>query len=100
MELEKRMYHWFPILDETTNETCYVHVDVYTRWYEAKHGKFPNLPENGGYLHGDFVDAGGKVGHPDQKMQPIILVLQDETIYASCEANKRAWQKDNGDTTM
>ena len=92
LELEKRMYHWFPIFHETTNKTHYVHVDVYTRWYEAKHGKFPNLPEHGGYLHGDFVDAGGKVGHPDPKMQPIILVLQDEPIYASRQTNKNARQ--------
>jgi hypothetical protein len=100
MELEKRMYHWFLIKDEVTNEKRWVHVDVYSRWHEAKYGKFPDLPEHGGYLHGDFVAAGGRVGHPDSNMQPIVLVLQDESIYASRETNNYAWQKVGGEVTM
>ena len=91
MELEKRMYHWFPIKDENAKKIIrYIHVDIYTRWYKAKYGKFPDLPEHGGYLYGDIVAASGRVGHPDPSMQPIIVVLQDEFIYASRETNKYA----------
>ena len=45
---------------------------------KAYHHGPPGLPEHGGYLHGDFVAAGGRVGHPDPTMQPKILVLQDK----------------------